>query len=270
MNDAHIYCTRDQIKDEIKKVVAMHQFYFEKFRLDKIWVRLSLHEEDKEKFAGNEELWKETESTLREVLKELKVEFEEAEGEAAFYGPKIDYQTENVLGREETAATVQLDFTSPERFQLEYTAPDGSKQRPFIIHRAPLGTHERFISFLIERWGGAFPTWLAPVQVRVVPVAEEFLPYAEKLAHELRERMVRSEVDSTNDSFSKKVRSAITKKIPNIWIVGANEVKDQTVTWRRYAVEKQAQVPSEKAKSTLLDLVQKRTMDNFADVDLPL
>jgi threonyl-tRNA synthetase len=165
MNDAHIYCTRDQIKSEIKKVVSLHKMYFEKFRMDKIWVRLSLHDQDKEKFAENEGLWKDTENILREVLEELAVVYEEVRGEAAFYGPKIDYQTENVLGREETAATVQLDFTSPERFQLEYTAPDGSKQKPFIIHRAPLGTHERFISFLIERWGGAFPTWMAPLQV---------------------------------------------------------------------------------------------------------
>jgi threonyl-tRNA synthetase len=270
MNDAHIYCTREQIKEEIKRVVAMHKFYFEKFRMDKIWVRLSLHDQDKEKFVENEGLWSETEDILRQVLKELEVEYEEVQGEAAFYGPKIDYQTENVLGREETAATVQLDFTSPERFQLEYTAQDGSKQRPFIIHRAPLGTHERFISFLIERWGGAFPTWLSPVQVRIVPVAEEFLPYAEKLAAELRANMVRSEVDLSNDSFSKKVRNAITKKIPNIWIVGANEVKDQTITWRRYAAEKQLQVPAEKAKTTLLSMVQQRTMDNFADVELPL
>lgn len=270
MNDAHIYLTRDQIKDEIKKVVAMHKFYFDKFRMDKIWVRLSLHDRDKDKFTDNEELWKETEDILRQVLKELGVEYEEVLGEAAFYGPKIDYQTENVLGREETAATVQLDFTSPERFKLEYTAADGSKQKPFIIHRAPLGTHERFISFLIERWGGAFPTWLAPVQVKIVPVAEEFLPYAEKLSDDLRAQMIRSEVDPSNDSFGKKVRNAITKKIPNIWIVGANEVKDQTVTWRRYAVEKQIQVPSEKAKTVLSQMIQQRTMDNFADVDLPL
>lgn len=270
MNDAHIYCTRDQIKEEIKKVVAMHKFYFEKFRMDKIWVRLSLHDQDKEKFTENEELWTQTEQILREVLKDLGVEYEEVLGEAAFYGPKIDYQTENVLGREETAATVQLDFTMPERFKLEYVAQDGSRQRPFIIHRAPLGTHERFISFLIERWGGAFPTWLSPIQVRLVPVAEEFLAYAENLSNELREMMVRAEVDSTHESFSKKVRNAITKKVPNIWIVGANEVKDQTVTWRRYAVEKQLQVPVDKARRALSAMVQQRTMDNFMDVELPL
>ncbi|HEY5038069.1 MAG TPA: threonine--tRNA ligase, partial [bacterium] len=269
-NDAHIYCTVDQVKQEIKKVVALHKLYYEKFRMNKIWVRLSLHDQDKEKFVENEELWGRTENVLREVLKELNVEFEEATGEAAFYGPKIDYQTENVLGREETISTVQLDFTNPERFKLEYAAADGSKQKPLIIHRSPLGTHERFISFLIELWGGAFPTWLSPVQVRIVPVAEDFRYYAEKISTELRDSMVRSEVDETNDSFSKKVRNAITKKIPNIWIVGANEVKDQTITWRRYAVEKQAQVPVEKAKAALLTMIQQRIMDNFEDVTLPL
>ena len=270
MNDAHIYCTLEQVKEEIKKVAAMHKLYYEKFRMDKIWVRLSLHDQDKSKFTEGEELWIKTENILREVLRELGVEYEEAVGEAAFYGPKIDYQTENVLGREETASTVQLDFTSPERFNMEYAASDGSKQRPFIIHRAPLGTHERFISFLIERWGGAFPTWLSPTQVRIVPVAEDFRGYAEKISSELRGLMIRAEVDESNDSFSKKVRNAITKKIPNIWIVGANEVKDQTVTWRRYAVEKQAQVPTEKAKAALVTMIQQRIMDNFGDVDLPL
>ena len=270
MNDAHIYCTVDQVKEEFKKIVAMQEFYYKKFRLDRVWVRLSLHDEDKEKFVQNEELWSKTENTLRDILKEMKVDFEEAPGEAAFYGPKLDYQTENVVGREETISTVQLDFTAPERFKLEYTAADGSKQRPLVIHRAPLGTHERFVSFLIERFGGAFPTWLSPVQVRIVPVAEEFLPYAEKLSQELREKMIRSETDPTNDSFSKKVRNAVTKKIPNIWIVGANEAKDQTVTWRRYAVEKQVQVPAAKALQALTQMVAQRTMDNFPDVDLPL
>jgi threonyl-tRNA synthetase len=270
MNDAHIYCTVDQVKEEFKKIVAMQQFYYKKFRLDKVWVRLSLHDQDKEKFVQNEELWSKTENTLREILRELNVEFEEAVGEAAFYGPKLDYQTENVLGREETISTVQLDFTAPERFDLEYAATDGSRQRPLVIHRSPLGTHERFISFLIERFGGAFPTWLSPIQVRIVPVAEEFLPYAEKLSMDLREIMTRADVDSSNDSFSKKVRNAITKKIPNIWIVGANEAKDQTVTWRRYAVEKQVQVPSEKAKTVLAAMIQQRIMDNFEDVPLPL
>ncbi len=270
MNDAHLYCTLDQISSEVKKIAAMHKLYYEKFRMDKIWVRLSLHDQDKEKFVENEDLWIKTEDMLRKVLREMGVEYEEVQGEAAFYGPKIDYQTENVLGREETLSTIQLDFTSAERFNLEYAAPDGTKQRPFIIHRAPLSTHERFISFLIERWGGAFPAWMAPVQLKVIPVAEDFLPYAQELAGSLREKMIRAEVDSSTDSFSKKVRNAITRKIPNVWIVGANESRDRTVTWRRYAVEKQAQVPADRAQAALLAMVQGRLMDNFADVDLPL
>ena len=269
MNDAHIYCTLDQVKSEIKKIVSMHKLYYEKFRMDKIWVRLSLHDKDKEKFTEGEELWIQTEDILRDVLQELDIEHEEVLGEAAFYGPKLDYQTENVLGREETASTIQLDFTSPERFKLEYAARDGLKQRPLIIHRAPLGTHERFISFLIERWGGAFPTWMAPVQVKIVPVAEDFMAYAEKIAQDLREKMVRVEIDTSNDSFSKKVRNSITKKIPNTWIVGANEVKDNTVTWRRHAVEKQTVLSVEAALKTLESLVRDRVMDNFPDVELP-
>lgn len=269
-NDAHIYCTPDQVKEEFKKIASMHKFYYDKFRLDNIWLRLSLHDQDKEKFVDNEELWAKTENTLREVLKELKLEYEEAVGEAAFYGPKVDYQMANVLGREETASTIQLDFSAATKFDLEYTAQDGSKQKPLVIHRAPMGAHERFVAFLIEHLGGAFPTWLSPVQVRVVPVAEEFLPYAGKLSSSLRDSMVRVEVDSTNDSFSKKVRNAITKKIPNIWIVGAKETADQTVTWRRYAVEKQIQAPAAKARQTLNQMISQRIMDNFSDVDLPL
>jgi threonyl-tRNA synthetase len=132
-----------------------------------------------------------------------------------------------------------------------------------------LGTHERFISFLIERWGGAFPTWMAPLQVRLVPIAEDFIGYAREIAEGLRGGMVRSEIDSSNDSFSKKVRNAVTKKIPNIWIVGANEMRDGTVTWRRYAVEKQAVYPKAQAASMLRGMIRERLMDNFPDIDLP-
>src|ERR1041384_6218633 len=132
MNDAHIYCTVDQVKEEFKKIVAMQEFYYKKFRLDRVWVRLSLHDQDKEKFVQNEPLWAKTVGVLREILREMNVDFEEAVGEAAFYGPKLDYQTENVVGREETISTVQLDFTAPERFELEYAAADGSKQRPLV------------------------------------------------------------------------------------------------------------------------------------------
>lgn len=270
MNDAHIYCTLDQVKEEFKRVAALHQMYYEKFRLDNVWVRLSLHDREKGKFVEGEELWAKTEAVLREVLEELDVDYEVGLGEAAFYGPKVDYQTANVVGREETASTIQLDFTSAERFGLEYVTPQGGRERPLILHRAPLGTHERFIAFLIERWGGAFPTWLAPVQVRMVPVAPAFVEAAGSLARDLRESLVRAEVDDSHDSFSKKVRNAATAKIPNVWILGGKEVENGTVTWRRYAVEKQATVPVAKAREALAALIRDRIMDNFRDVELPL
>ncbi len=269
MNDAHIYCTLDQVKDELRKVAAMHKAYYDKFRMDKIWVRLSLHDQDKGKFVENEDLWEKTEGILRDVFKDLGVDFEEVRGEAAFYGPKLDYQTENVVGREETISTSQLDFIMAERFGLEYTAADGTKQRPLIIHRAPLGTHERFISFLIEHWGGAFPSWLAPVQARLIPVAADFAPYAREVADQLRGSLVRAEVDETSDSFSKKVRNALTHKVPNLWIVGAQEAENRQITWRRYAHEKQVKLPLEKARETILSMIRDRVMDNFPDVDLP-
>ncbi len=270
MNDAHIYCTPEQVKSECHKIVAMHRHYYEKFHLDRIWVRLSTHDAEKGKFIEGEERWRQAEETLREVVESLGVDYEEGPGEAAFYGPKLDYQTENVVGREETLSTIQLDFAAAERFGLEYAAADGSRQKPLVIHRAPLSTHERFISFIIERWGGAFPTWLSPVQVRIVPVAADFTPYAQKLAGELRDLLVRAEVDESSDTIGKKVRNAVTKKIPNIWVVGAKEVEVNGVTWRRYAAEKQAEMPAAKAKDTVLALIRDRVMDNFSDVDLPV
>lgn len=270
MNDAHIYCREDQVRDELRKVAAMHKLYYDKFRLKNIRARLSLHDQDKGKFVTNEALWNKTEQILREVFTELDMDFYEETGEAAFYGPKFDYQAENVVGREETISTSQLDFIMAERFNLEYTAQDGTKQRPLIIHRAPLGTHERFIAFLIEAWGGSFPTWMAPTQVKLVPVAPDFTPYAREVADKLGALMIRAEVDESSDSFSKKVRGAITKKTPNVWIVGANEVADKQVTWRRYAQEKQVKVGLDQALQTVEKMVRERTMDNFGDVDLPL
>jgi threonyl-tRNA synthetase len=269
MNDAHIYCTMDQVESELKKVAELHRVYYDMFRLDKIWLRLSLHEQNKEKFVENEDNWRITENILRSILKDLKLEYVEEMGEAAFYGPKLDYQTENVVGREETISTIQLDFAMPARFQLEYTDKHGSKQRPIIIHRAPLGTHERFIAFLIERWGGAFPTWLAPIQVQMIPVSMEFSNQANQWKEVLRNELIRAEVNDSTDSFSKKIRLAITHKIPNIWIVGSQEVQKQSITWRRYVSEQQQLIKFEEAKNILNYMIKHRIMDNFSDIELP-
>ena len=167
-------------------------------------------------------------------MDEVGIPYQEVRGEAAFYGPKIDFQVTNVVGREETASTNQLDLVIGKRFDLTYIGSDNEEHTPIIIHRAPLGTHERFVAFLIEHYGGAFPTWLAPVQVRVIPVASAFNEYANSLNESLFGSFVRTEIDDSNDSFSKKIRSSAITKIPNLLIVGENEQADKTVTWQRY------------------------------------
>ena len=234
MNDAHIYCTPEQAKAEFIKVMNLHTQYYKLFGLSDFWMRLSLAEENAGKFVDEPELWKKAEKLVTEAMDEVEIPYEAVRGEAAFYGPKIDFQVTNVVGREETASTNQLDLVMGKRFGLTYIGSDNEEHTPIIIHRAPLGTHERFVAFLIEHYGGAFPTWLAPVQVRVIPVASAFNEYANSLNESLYSSFVRSEIDDSNDSFSKKIRSAAITKIPNILIVGENEQVGKSVTWQRY------------------------------------
>ncbi len=268
MNDAHIYCTMEQVREEFKATIDMHRYYYGMFRVEDFWIRLSLHDRDKSKYVSNVEMWEQSEAIVEEVLNESGLRFETRTGEAAFYGPKIDYQMRNVIGREETASTTQLDFAMPERFDLTYVAADGTRKRPYIIHRVPLGTHERMIAFLLEHFGGALPTWLSPLQVKIVPVAKAFVPYAEKLRQELHNALIRVEVDDGPDMFKKKIRNAITQKTPNILIVGGKEQQNEAVTWRRYATpaEKQVTMTFAAAQESLLDAYRQRLMDNFADV----
>ena len=234
MNDAHIYCSPEQAKAELLNVLNLHTQYYELFGLKDFWMRLSLAEKDTGKFVDEPELWQKSETLITEVMEEVGVPYEAVRGEAAFYGPKIDFQVTNVIGREETASTNQLDLVMGKRFGLTYIASDNQEHIPIIIHRAPLGTHERFVAFLIEHYGGAFPTWLAPLQVRVIPVASAFNEYAHGLNDSLYSSFVRTELDDSHDSFSKKIRTAAVAKIPNILIVGENEQAGQTVTWQRY------------------------------------
>ncbi len=270
MNDAHIYCRVDQLHAEFTAVLELHKFFYEYFRLGDFWMRLSLHDpKNTVKYLDNPDAWAFTEKTLRDILVASGLPYEEAMDEAAFYGPKVDFQIQNVVGREETASTGQLDFGGPLRFDLEYVDEHGQKQRPYIIHRAPLGTHERFLSFLIEHFGGAFPTWMAPVQVRLVPVAEPFVEYAQKLAASLRNELFRAEVDDSHDSFNKRIRNATIQKIPNVFVIGGKEAETESVTWRRYGHREQATRPVEEAFAVLRALRAQRVMDNFPDVELP-
>ena len=270
MNDAHIYCTPEQVEDEFRRVIDMYKLYYGKLRMGNFQARLSLSDSDSDKFVGDRAEWERTETIVREVLTNLDVDFQEERGEAAFYGPKLDIQVKNLLGREETVSTCQLDFVVAERFGLEYIDADGERKTPFIIHRAPLSTHERMISFLIELYGGAFPTWMSPTQVKIIPIKDEMLPYANEIADTLRGNLFRAEIDTSDESFNKKIRNAITSKTPNIWIVGAKEMEERNVTWRRYCVKEQKTVSLDNAYAALETMRSERIMDNFDDVEVPI
>jgi threonyl-tRNA synthetase len=238
MNDAHIYCTEDQIKDEFIAVMLLHKSLYEVLGLTDYWMRLSTWDPDDpkglDKYVGDPADWEKGTARIREAMDAIGMAYEEVRGEAAFYGPKIDVQFRTVTGREETASTNQLDFAVPPRLNLTYIDKDGEAKHPYCLHRAPLGTHERFVAFLIEHYGGAFPTWLAPTQVMIEPVAEVFADYAGKLVDALRADYVRAEADLSHDTLNKRIRNAVTSKIPNVLVVGEREQEDGTITLRRY------------------------------------
>lgn len=263
MNDAHIYCTEEQIEDEFLKVMDLHRRVYEILGLSSYHLRFSTWDPEdpkgKEKYVDNPEAWARTEAIVHRAMVKSGLPFSEGKGEAAFYGPKIDMQFKTVTGREETASTNQLDFAVPERLGLKYIGADNKEHTPYCIHRAPLGTHERFIAFLIEHYGGAFPTWLAPVQVRLVPVADNFVEHANKLRDALRNEFVRVEVDDSNDTLNKKIRNAVTQKIPNICVIGEREMVDNTVTLRRYGEQRQESMPFDTFAARLKQAIATRS-----------
>lgn len=233
-NDSHIFCTPNQIKEEFKNVINLILEVYKDFGFKDYRFRLSLRDKnDTEKYFGNDELWEKSENELREVLKEINADFYEEEGEAAFYGPKLDVQVKSAIGHDVTLSTVQLDYQLPERFELTYVAEDGSKQRPVVIHRAILGSLDRFIAFLIEESKGVFSLWLAPNQITIIPVNNEYhLDYCKELENKLSK--FRVDLDSRDEKLGYKVREAVTKKTPYILIIGDNEVKDNVISYRKY------------------------------------
>ena len=264
MNDAHIYCTEEQIREEFMKVMDLHRRVYAILGLqDNYWMRLSTWDPNdpkgKEKYVDMPEDWARSTAKIREAMREVGMPYREVEGEAAFYGPKIDVQFRTVTGREETASTNQLDFAQPVRLGLTYTTPDDTERHPYVIHRAPLGTHERFIAFLIEHYGGAFPTWLAPEQVRILPVAAPFNEYAEKLVAELREDFVRAHSDLSADTLNKRIRNAQTSKVPNTLVVGEREQQAESVTLRRYGSREQETMPFAEFKARIKAAVTTRS-----------
>ncbi|MEE3153695.1 MAG: threonine--tRNA ligase [Candidatus Neomarinimicrobiota bacterium] len=235
MNDAHIYCTKDQFKEEFLAVCRMYLQYFDIFGIKKYSMRLSLHDQEGlgKKYVDEPELWIETEQWVREALLEGELEFEEVPGEAAFYGPKIDVQVWSAIGKEFTLATNQVDFAVPARFNLAYTDEDGLDKIPICIHRAPLGTHERFIGFLIEHFGGNFPLWLAPVQAMVLPVSDKVIDYAHHVVQSLKHAGIRARLNDRAEKIGSKIRQAELEKNNVMLIVGEKEAKDNTVSVRR-------------------------------------
>lgn len=235
MNDAHIYCSKSQFADEFKAVNEMYLKYFKIFGIEKFVMRLSLHEPSKlgQKYIDEPELWKETEAMVREVLIKTNTPFVEVPDEAAFYGPKIDVQIWSAIGREFTLATNQVDFAQGRRFDLQYTNADNQAETPLIIHRAPLGTHERFIGFLLEQYAGKFPTWLAPLQVKVLPISDRFMDYAQTILEKLKNADIRAEVDDRSEKIGKKIRDTEVAKVPYMLVVGEKEMTEQKVSVRR-------------------------------------
>jgi threonyl-tRNA synthetase len=235
MNDAHIYCTKDQFKDEFLAVCNMYLYYFDIFGIDKYQLRLGLHDPKGlgKKYIDEPELWQQTEAEVREALQEGNIDHVEISGEAAFYGPKIDVQVWSAIGKEFTLATNQVDFAIPKRFGLTFTDEGGREQTPLCIHRAPLSTHERFVGFLIEHFGGDFPLWLAPVQVAVLPVSDKVIDYARNVETTLKEAGIRVQLNDQPDKVGAKIRQAELQRINVMLVVGEKETQKNQVALRR-------------------------------------
>jgi threonyl-tRNA synthetase len=235
MNDAHIYCTKEQFAAEFRAVNEMYLKYFKIFGIDKYVMRLSLHDPAKlgQKYIDEPELWLETEAMVRAVLIETGTPFVEVQDEGAFYGPKIDVQIWSIIGREFTLATNQVDFAQGKRFKLSFTNKDNEPETPLIIHRAPLGTHERFIGFLLEHYAGKFPVWIAPLQAKILPISDKFMPYAQQVLAELKKAGVRVEIDDRPEKIGKKIRDTELMKVPYMLVIGEKEATENQLSIRR-------------------------------------
>jgi threonyl-tRNA synthetase len=262
LNDAHIFCTPEQMQPEFVKVVQLIQEVYAVMGFEQYTYRLSLRDpNDKEKFVDNEEMWRSSEEALRQALDSLGLEYYESIGDAAFYGPKLDVQVANTLGKDETISTVQIDFTLPERFELEYIGEDGLPHRPVMIHRGVISTMERFMAFLIENYAGNFPVWLAPVQSVVIPIADRHVEYAEQVAAKLRAAGLRVEVDARSERMNAKVRDAQLQKIPYMLVVGDKEAAANAVSLRLRTNENIGSVPLEEFIAVAARRDRERSME---------
>ena len=264
LNDAHIFARPDQLKDEFVRVVELVQRVYKDFGINDYYFRLSYRDpEDKEKYIDNDAMWEKAQATLKETMDDMNLEYVEAIGEAAFYGPKLDIQVKTALGKDETLSTVQLDFHLPEQFDLTYIGEDGKEHRPVVIHRGVVSTMERFVAFLIEEYKGAFPTWLAPVQVKVIPVSPQaHLDYAKKVEADLRMQGIRVELDERDEKIGYKIREAQTQKIPFALVLGDKEIEENAVNFRRYGEQKTETVSYDDFKSLINAEIAEKKLKN--------
>ena len=261
MNDAHIYCSKDDFSQEFLDVCKMYLEYFDIFGIEKYEMRLSVHDKEGlgKKYIDEPDLWIETENIVRRTLTEGKINFTEISGEAAFYGPKVDVQVWSAIGKEFTLATNQVDFAIPKRFGLSYTDQDGKEKTPLCIHRAPLSTHERFVVFLIEHYGGDFPVWLSPIQIAILPVSEKTNHYAYEVDKQLTEAGFRTTIDDKPDKIGSKIRNAELNKIPIMAVIGEKEAQNNTLSIRRRFVGDQGELSIDKIINDLTKEIKQRS-----------
>jgi threonyl-tRNA synthetase len=260
MNDAHIYCTKEQFEQEFRAVNDMYVKYFNIFGIDKYVMRLSLHDPAKlgQKYINEPELWQETEAMVRSVLINSNIPFVEVQDEAAFYGPKIDVQIWSAIGREFTLATNQVDFAQGKRFSLSYNSAENKPEIPLIIHRAPLGTHERFIGFLLEHYAGKFPLWLAPLQVKILPISDKFMEYSQHIAKQLKLNGIRVEIDDRSEKIGKKIRDTELARVPYMLVVGEKEMNENAVSLRIQGQGDQGSVPLSELVTRMREAIMNR------------
>ncbi len=253
--DAHIICRADQVEEEFEKVVDLVQFVMKTLDINEYWYRFSKWDEEnkKGKYIDDPNAWESTQQSMKKILEKMKLEYVEADDEAAFYGPKLDVQMRNVNGKEDTAFTIQIDFAMPDKFEMSYIDQEGKKQKPMVIHRSSIGCIERTMAFLIEKYAGAFPAWLAPVQVGILPVSEKFNDYANLVLEEMRQVGIRVEMFNSDDSLGKRIAEAVKQKAPYLLIVGEQEEKDGTVAIRKRGERENKSMTKEDFQKMLLE-----------------
>lgn len=247
LNDSHIFCSTGQLEDEFLKVIELIQKVYKDLHIKNYWYRLSLPDpENPKKYVDNPKMWEDSIKAIRSALKRAGIEYKEGAGDAAFYGPKLDVQIPNALGKDETVSTVQIDFHLPEKFQTEFVSENGDKQPAVIIHRGIISTLERMVAFLIEQYQGSFPTWLSPTQVMIVPISDNNNDYAQKVLEQLKDANIRAEVDERSETMQAKIRDAQMQKVPYMLVVGGKEEEGKTVAIRSRKGENLGALPVDK------------------------